>query len=336
MYDNINALDIETFTDETGKIIPFCVCYLINKKMYTEYYSKEDIILNSLKKIFNLSVKELTVIYVHNINFDGYLIIETLSKQKIMNFDALIKNNNIYSITINLENKKIIIKCSYKIVPKSLDSISKAFDISEKLPFPHLFSSKDNLFYKGEIPDKYYFKNDSDYDLLKKINGSFFDFEKYSKKYCQNDVNITSIFIKKIEDIVKKYNIDFEKVFSAPSLSLKIFLKKFNKNKISFNLDLKNKNLVRNSYFGGRCEVYGNPQDKEYINHFDFSGMYAQCMLESFPYGKGWIIERPNNLSNPGFYYIEYFSDMFIPVLPHKSKLNNKLMFTNGFNKGLF
>jgi len=336
MYSDINALDIETFTDDKGKITPFCICYLINKKMYSNYYNNENIILNAFKKIFNLCNNEIITIYVHNINFDGYLILEVLSKQNMMTFDVLIKNNSLYSITVIMDNKKLLIKCSYKIIPKSLNSISKAFKISDKLPFPHLFSNKNNLFYKGSIPDLIYFKTDDEYELLKKINGSFFDFKEYTEKYCQNDVNITSIFIKKIEDIVKKYNINFDKVFSAPSLSLKIFIKKFNKNKLSFNLKLKDKELIKNSYFGGRCEVYGNPQNSEYVNHFDFSGMYGLCMLENFPYGNSYIIEKPKNLDKAGFYYIEYYSNIDIPVLPHKSKLNNKLMFTNGFNKGIF
>ena len=147
---------------------------------------------------------------------------------------------------------------------------------------------------------------------------------------------ITSKFVEIIKEISKKKNINLDNIFSSPSLSIKIFIKNYSKNKISFNLKSTEKKMIKNSYFGGRCEVYGNPSKKEKIFHYDFSGMYAQCMTEKFPYGNCYIIENPKNLLNPGFYYIEYISNNFIPVLPHRSNINNKLMFTNGLNKGFF
>jgi hypothetical protein len=147
---------------------------------------------------------------------------------------------------------------------------------------------------------------------------------------------ITSKFVEIIKEISKKKNINLDNIFSSPSLSIKIFIKNYSKNKISFNLKSTEKKMIKNSYFGGRCEVYGNPLKKEKIFHYDFSGMYAQCMTEKFPYGNCYIIENPKNLLDPGFYYIEYISNNFIPVLPHRSNINNKLMFINGLNKGFF
>jgi len=201
--------------------------------------------------------------------------------------------------------------------------------------FPHLFSNKENLFYVGELPEiKYFYKNDDYFEL--KANNSIFNFKDYSIKYCMNDVIITSKFVQILKDIVKTYGIDVDKIYSAPSLSLKIFIKKYNKNKISFRMKKSEKDLIRNSYFGGRCEVYGNPKENEHVVHFDFSGMYAQCMMEKFPFGKIYIENTPTNFQKPGFYYIEYECYINMPVLPHRSKLNGKLMFVNGLNKGLF
>ncbi len=332
-----NSLDIETFTDENRKIIPFCICFLINNKIYTEYYyENNDIIISSIETIFKVMLKNIIHVYIHNINFDGYLILESLTKQKKFKFDALIRENNIYSIAISNYNKKIILKCSYKIIPRSLDSIGETFGISKKLPFPHLFSKKENLFYIGTLPSLDYFNNEQDYYKFIETDELAFNFKEYVIKYCKNDIHITSNFISKVKEILKKYTINLDDIYSAPSLSLKIFTKKYNNNKISFNLKNHKKDLIRHSYFGGRCEVYGNPQKDDYIFHYDFTGMYAQCMKESFPYGESYILDNPSDFSKPGFYYIEYDSQMFIPVLPHKSKINNKLMFTNGKNKGLF
>ena len=64
--------------------------------------------------------------------------------------------------------------------------------------------------------------------------------------------------------------------------------------------------------------------------------MYGQCMSESFPYGSTFLQKNPKDFSKPGFYFIEYYSSLNIPILPHKSYLNNKLLFTNGYNSGLF
>ena len=338
MIYKTNTLDIETFNCIKGKIVPICVCFLIENIFYNEYFIEgKDIILSSLKTIFFKSKNKTIIVYVHNINFDGYLIIESLTKQKELKFKSLIRDNSIYSITIedNKMSKKIIIKCSYKIIPRSLSNIAEVFKLGEKTIFPHLFSSKENLFYIGEVPEIKYFKNIEEYFYFKK-NIINFNFKECILEYCKNDLIITSKFVEIIEEISKKKGINLDTIFSSPSLSIKIFIKNYSKNKISFNLKSTEKKMIKNSYFGGRCEVYGNPSTKEKIFHYDFTGMYAQCMTEKFPYGKCYIIENPKNLTIPGFYYIEYFSDNFIPVLPHRSNIDNKLMFTNGLNKGFF
>jgi len=338
MIYKTNSLDIETFNSNKGKIIPICVCFLLENIFYYEYHNEnEDLILLSLKKIFLKSDSMEIIIYVHNINFDGYLIIESLTKQKEFKFESLIRENSIYSISIKdyKSKRKILLKCSYKIIPRSLDNIAKVFKIGKKMIFPHSFSSSENLFYVGEIPNKTYFKNNEDYSYFEN-NIKEFNFKEYILEYCKNDLIITSKFVEIIKEISKKKNINLDNIFSSPSLSIKIFIKNYSKNKISFNLKSTEKKMIKNSYFGGRCEVYGNPLKKEKIFHYDFSGMYAQCMTEKFPYGNCYIIENPKNLLDPGFYYIEYISNNFIPVLPHRSNINNKLMFTNGLNKGFF
>jgi hypothetical protein len=121
-----------------------------------------------------------------------------------------------------------------------------------------------------------------------------------------------------------------------PGISLKIFENKFNKFKIKIQSNLEDDFLFRSAYFGGRCEVFGNPKKGEKIYHFDFTGMYAQIMLQNFNYGEYRIINKPNNIKANGFHFIEGFSNTDIPVLPHHSNKNNKLLFSNGYIKGLY
>lgn len=201
--------------------------------------------------------------------------------------------------------------------------------------FPYKFASKKNLEYSGSIPSCDYFYTEKEWWQFRNDNSTF-NFKEYSIKYCINDVEITSIFMKMFNHILLNQNIDVNRIYSAPSLSFQIFEKKYNKKRADFNMNMKDDEIIRSSYFGGRCEVYGNPIENEHIHYYDFSGMYGQCMMEKFPYGKLYREKNPINFDIPGFYYIIYNSSMYIPVLPHKSKINGKLMFCNGINEGLF
>ena len=332
----LNSYDIETYVNNNKILKAYCVCYIIKSKEYYNYWnSKTDLIIDSIEFIFTLISKK-DVIYVHNLNFDGRLILESITRTKTYKFNALIKDDNIYSITIVKNKKEICFRCSYKILPQSLNKIAKSFALDhKKMIFPYKFSSFENLFYVGDIPSTEYFNSSYDYSLFIQENNSF-NFKEYSINYCMNDVRITSRFIYKIRKIINKYSVKINNIYSAPSLSLAIFNKKFNNNKISYNMKYKNQSFIKRSYFGGRCEVYGNPKNNEYINYYDFSGMYGQCMMEKFPFGKVEEINKPKNFEKPGFYYIKYESNMNIPILPHRSFKDDKLLFVNGINHGIF
>jgi len=101
-------------------------------------------------------------------------------------------------------------------------------------------------------------------------------------------------------------------------------------------LDLKKKykRIIRQAYFGGRCEIFGNPRVGEKILHFDFSGMYQNCMLEDLPYGDFQLEPVSDNLiSGAGFYHIGITYDEYLPILPVKE---DKLYFKSGEISGWF
>ena len=331
----VNAYDIETFNDKDGFFIPYCICFNIGKSFYNVYYEEnKNIVEESIILIFK-NIKKKKYLYIHNIQFDGFIIFNYLSSLNKYKIDLLIKNGSIYFISIKENNKNVVFKCSYKIIPTSLKKISESFNLIGKLPFPYKFSSLNSLNYIGSIEEKY-FNNCNDFDDFSK-NNSILNFKEYSIKYCTNDVKITKLFIEKINDIVKFFDIDINKIYSAPSLSLKIFDKKFNKNRIKLNTKEDFDSYIRPSYYGGRCEIYGNPKKGDHIFHFDFSGMYGQCMMEKFCYGSYKIINNPIDFSIPGFYWVKWRSvDNYLPLLPHHSKKNNKLMFTNGVMEGCY
>jgi len=123
---------------------------------------------------------------------------------------------------------------------------------------------------------------------------------------------------------------------SLPGISLKLFDKIFNKDGLDTTSSIESDFLFRSAYFGGRCEVFGNPSNDDLIYHFDYTGMYSQVMMEEFNFGKYEIIKNPEKLEHNGFYFIYAFSNNIMPILPQHSDSNSKLLFTNGYIKGLY
>jgi hypothetical protein len=65
---------------------------------------------------------------------------------------------------------------------------------------------------------------------------------------------------------------------------------------------LKYDRIIRQAYFGGRCEVFGNPLDDEIVLHYDWTGMYAQCMREKLLGGEVFESNFIKSIEHPGFY----------------------------------
>lgn len=231
-------------------------------------------------------------------------------------------------------------KCSYKLFPFSLREYNSLIDNKYDIKtFPHKFSIKENFNYVGSIPDKVYFENDEiykDYIKNKNIDLYIFNYKKELIKYCINDVMLTLDMINNFLSIIgKEYRNFLYSSYSLSSFSYKIFFKKFNNCMIKPNLSKEDYSYIKASYYGGRCEVFGNPYENELVHYYDFSGMYGQCMLQKFPLCdfKYYSMPEINFYNKIGFHCIEYTSNMDIPVLPVRS---NKLTFPNGNNIGTY
>lgn len=163
-----------------------------------------------------------------------------------------------------------------------------------------------------------------------------FDFKKDLIRLGKQKIEIIIAFLKIINRTLSSFQIDIKDIYSISSWALKIFQKNFSKKKITFRYNCLEHNYLKNAYFGGRCEVYGNPKKEEKIFYYDFPGMYAQCMQEKFAYGACEFKNNLSNYSHPGFYCIEYDSNLSYPILPYKSVADQKLLFVNGRNTGIF
>jgi hypothetical protein len=203
------------------------------------------------------------------------------------------------------------------------------------LLFPYRFVSKKTLNYLGNKPSIEYYNEITlnEYENEEEI----LDLKQKTINYCLKDVEITYNFLLNIKKVLKEVGTSLlSNSYSAPSIAIKVFFKKFNSMKIEPKIKLVEEKYIRNSYFGGRTEVFGNPKSGELIHYFDFSGMYGQCMLEKFPIQIKEFKFENLNLSEIGFHTIEYESDSYIPILPTKNNFDSKLMFKNGKQKGTY
>lgn len=330
----VNVYDIETYTNDE-KVIPYCVCAIVcNVSIIIYYENNVDILLKSFSEIARVSLYNEIEIYVHNINFDGMLLLETLFVNNIV-FNLIKRDLNIFAIMFSYLGCNFKFKCSYKLIPLSLSYLGDLVGLN-KTKFPYKFSSYNNLFYIGECPNLSYFNDKISYESFNKK--SEFDFKKESIDYCLNDV----VILKKVLDDVimcfknfkKKIMPMFDRSYSIPSFSHKIFYKYYNVMKIDKKISLEMHTYIKNSYYGGRCEIFGNANDDEITHYFDYSGMYGQCMQQKFPYGKARLYMDHLDISKIGFHYIKFKSDMHMPVLP--VHYNGKLMFGNGVLEGLY
>lgn len=330
---HINTYDIETYT-ENDKVYPYCICYILNDKNFYIYSNeKNDIIYQSIKNIVFFTKKKKIIFYIHNLNFDGFLILESLFNNNII-FKIIKKELNIYKISFLYMETEIIFKCSYKLLPLSLRQLSFNYEI-EKGVFPYKFASFNNLNYIGNCPSIEYFEKKEDYLYFK---DKIFDFKKESISYCLNDVVVLKRILEEIFLILKNINLDFIKILnkinSIPSFSHNVYFKYYNFFNVENKLSLDVYSYIKNSYYGGRTEVFGNIEEKEIIHYFDFTGMYSQCMQERFPTHSCYFDVNISNFNRSGFYYIIYEQCDDFPILPIKK--DNKLLFVNGILEGLY
>jgi hypothetical protein len=150
----INVFDLETFEEE-GRVIPYCAGMIVfNLKKVFYYECDSNIIIKSLEFIIESDPSNYIEIYIHNINFDGMIILDEISKQNI-GFNIRFNKGNIYFLEVFYLKKIIKFRCSYKIIPLSLRNLGE-IEKHEKGYFPYKFVSIKTLFYKGPKPNKSY------------------------------------------------------------------------------------------------------------------------------------------------------------------------------------
>lgn len=264
--------------------------------------TKEDIfiwLIGSLDKDCDVLVIDMDL-FIENFI---HILINHKIKYSCVNF-------SFYYITLYLVNKKITFLSLKNFI---------IFDTKSLISLVY----RDFDYYFLNYRSKYF----NDPEVIKEMIYCFIyenrkKFKHFTPLYCYL-INI-------VQSKLSPLGIDIFKKKTLPASAF-YYLKnkyKFIEMENSFSLN----NFIKKSYFGGRCEVFGNSFSNKIILHFDFESMYPGCMLGDFPVGLGKIT-KPNDFDKPGFYTIKYLSNQEIPVLPSR---DSSLVFLNGIQVGTF
>lgn len=277
------------------------------------------------------------IIYFHNLSFDGDFIIKWLFRKYPKNFKqdyqfttenyevvnqvpkynwfSFFKNGNkIYNIDWCLRKKirnkimkvKIQFRCSYNLMPSSIDTLGKSFNIN-KMDETEI----DNLIKKGYIKEKSEF-----YDL----GGFYVHDDPYLKKvfvdYIKRDVMIAKTAFLNYRETIEtskdaynnKYNkkdVHLQKILTTASLVQKLVKNNIWNNKHLHNYikrglkiySYEQYELMRKFYSGGFTQfnpLYHNKIFDKKGFSIDINSSYPWAMTQPLPYGE-LMEEKPNS-----------------------------------------
>lgn len=282
------------------------------------------------------------ITYAHNLSFHGLLIINSLNMElyQIKKYSFIISEKNLYTFTI-VDNfkKKIEFRCSHNILPFSLKSLAYNFLNIYNINPPKLFFT-DTFFDSSEIVvnENDFNDNNTFKEFIKSNEGSIVEPKSWLIKYSKLNTKILYDSLLKYFNILIKVlgiNIINKQIYSLASISLNLFIEEYNIENPIISINEDDSNNLRNAYFGGRNEVFSNPEQGNIIYYYDFPAFYGNILKSTYyPTGYPIYVEKPNNLKVPGFYFVKVSSNIDLPILPYKS--DDGLIFPNGIFSGLF
>jgi hypothetical protein len=134
------------------------LCFNIKDDIYYLYYDKNNDLIGQFIDIIiankNIINEKNLTFFIHNLNFDGLILIEEFTKKKYR-IEIISDKTNLILLKVKVVDICIVFRCSFKIIPISLENLGILENFKKK-KFPYKFVNKDNLFYIGEIPNKIY------------------------------------------------------------------------------------------------------------------------------------------------------------------------------------
>ncbi|XP_066279615.1 uncharacterized protein [Branchiostoma lanceolatum] len=160
--------------------------------------------------LFHESHKDSTFV-AHNLrSYDGHFIVQYLIDNAVLP-DIIYSGAKIMTMQIPRLNIKFIDSLNFLQMPLAKFPKTFGFNDISKGYFPHLFSSMENLNYRGPIPDLKYYDADAmapdkrsqcmTFHAEKVSEGYVFDFVKDMTKYCVTDVLVLEKGLLSFRDI---------------------------------------------------------------------------------------------------------------------------------------
>lgn len=224
---NIGVLDLETYKDlvkDTINVYAVGIKTNLSPEPLMFYIDKElnshILVLKIIDEMLRSKYSNITF-YAHNLGgYDIVFILKILYdyndsvKSKDLEYKVIpiVRDNKIIKVTIQKGIYSVVIMDSYCILTSSLYELCESFNVkTKKSVFPHSFAIKNNLFYKGVIPSKDYYKNISndEYNKLKDNLYSIWSFQDECLKYLNNDLmSLFEVLNKANNQVFEDYKIN--------------------------------------------------------------------------------------------------------------------------------
>lgn len=269
------------------------------KEVYKSFWNKEEMI----KYLFdNKNIFENKYIVATNLEFDFTVL---FNKTKYWNkFDLLYRGNQLVMVKEKSKHKHYNLKFidTMNYIPFGVKKWGKILGI-EKLGTPK--SWEKNYFVKENINSDFKLKKDFDikscYEVIETLiprtpinEDEIKELEEYNLVDCKISCEAMYLLQKGFNNLGGKLKI------TSASSSMDIFRRKYLKQdmvKETYILQDKNiKNLIFDSYYGGRTEVFKRGFYKN-IYYYDINSLYPSVMLKELP--------LPQSVEKPIFYSVE-------------------------------
>jgi hypothetical protein len=303
---NIYSFDFETITNN-HKHIPYQVCFSEHKdNSEIFYYEGKNCGLRMLQKLAELHNGEQIILYAHNAKYDLSFLFDYLYNDTFTG-----DTNTIYQYCGEFkyfENEiKIKIRDSYKLINKKLADFPEMFNLPfEKEVINYQFYTMENIEKRFHTIDSYCYglttkkKN----QLIENVNklgllneNNEFDIVKYSKYYCEKDVEVLTKSLIQFRKWIKEITgLDIYNYLTISSIAWNFVGVEGCLDEV-YSLKGTPAQFIKHCVIGGRTMTANNQvidkSDKNYkISDFDAVGLYQSSMALS----DGWLKGKPKVL----------------------------------------
>jgi DNA polymerase type B, organellar and viral len=345
---NFYTMDIETVKLDRHQT-PYLICAYNGSDYITSYGKDKKALFTTFfdQLLSKIESGSKTLIYAHNLSgFYGILIFKhLLSLGKV---EPLLFNGKLITIKVTVkgstksENKVLVFKDSFLLLPLSLRKLCLAFDTI--VPKGYLPFKLTNIFYTGVLPKFEYWSGISlgVYESLASENkGKFWSFQQEAIKYCKLDCATLHEIITKFNDLIfNEFKVDAHKALTLPALAMRIYKTHYMPKDTIYQLLGKPDINIRKSYTGGAVDVY-IPHNRisaffskvkgvfTKLYSYDVNSLYPFIMATNdMPIGKPIAFEGDIRRVDPnafGFFNCKITSPEYLehPILQRKIKTSS-------------